>query len=452
MYFYFYKITNLINKKFYFGVHSTKNLDDGYMGSGVAIKKAYEKYGMFNFQKEILMFFENEKEMYEHEEKIVDEKMIKNPDCYNMIIGGRSQKTQQQLTNLSKEKYCNTPEYHFKRSQMSKDIAKKYWSSEKGAEEKRRNSLRQKEIWTEGKRIEHGKMLKEIFDNNPEIKSKTREKLKKYWECRTDEERKNHGVLSTQNDKFRDFCKKLSETNKLYDNFDFKNRWESVYLKNKDEICSLILETDLPDSFIIKNIFNKQVKTERLLKYYEYMGFLPKEKSSERKSRFIYDGDLKNNKGHKDGSSKKTIYSKPKYKFIMFFEDFFEQFEEIKKINNDLSISDSQVVQGENHKNIKNYFQVMEYFEEIGILTNKRKTNIKINKTVQNKTFLLTTTKTIFDVKEKNKEVIIFDKELNYYGIDDNGKAFREGRIEFERDGNKCSIRCIRTKHQNKEL
>ena len=91
----------------------------------------------------------------------------------------------------------------------------------------------------------------------------------------------------------------------------------------------------------------------------------------------------------------------------------------------------------------------MEYFEEIGIITNKRKINIKVSKTVQNKTFLLTTTKTVFDVKEKNKDVVIFDKELNYYGIDDNGKAFCEGRVEFERNGDKCSLRCVRTEYKN---
>ena len=51
MIFYFYKITNKINRKYYFGVHSTEDINDGYMGSGTVLAKAYKKYGIQNFEK-----------------------------------------------------------------------------------------------------------------------------------------------------------------------------------------------------------------------------------------------------------------------------------------------------------------------------------------------------------------------------------------------------------------
>ena len=85
---YFYKITNNINNHFYYGVHSTDNLNDGYMGSGKRLHYAYKKYGIENFTKEILKFFNTAKDAYEYESEIVSETLIKDPNCYNISHGG----------------------------------------------------------------------------------------------------------------------------------------------------------------------------------------------------------------------------------------------------------------------------------------------------------------------------------------------------------------------------
>ena len=48
-----YKITNKTNGKFYIGLHETKDLLDGYMGSGISLKE--DKSNMLNlkYKKEI---------------------------------------------------------------------------------------------------------------------------------------------------------------------------------------------------------------------------------------------------------------------------------------------------------------------------------------------------------------------------------------------------------------
>jgi len=88
MYYLIYKTTNKINQKYYYGAHCTNNVDDDYLGSGIALKKAIEKYGRENFYREIVELFDNEDEMYLKEEKIVAEH-YKKDECYNMNVGGR---------------------------------------------------------------------------------------------------------------------------------------------------------------------------------------------------------------------------------------------------------------------------------------------------------------------------------------------------------------------------
>jgi hypothetical protein len=88
---YVYKITNLLNNCFYIGKHKPKNQNEDfydYMGSGTIISYAIEKYGIQNFKKEIISYFNTCDEAYAYEELIVNEDMIKNPNCYNVCLGG----------------------------------------------------------------------------------------------------------------------------------------------------------------------------------------------------------------------------------------------------------------------------------------------------------------------------------------------------------------------------
>jgi hypothetical protein len=88
MYFTIYKTTNKINQKFYIGMHKTDNLEDGYIGSGKLLKRAIEKYGIENFEKEILFVYNNIQDMIAKEIELITEDEIKNPLCYNLTPGG----------------------------------------------------------------------------------------------------------------------------------------------------------------------------------------------------------------------------------------------------------------------------------------------------------------------------------------------------------------------------
>ena len=58
------------------------------MGSGIAIKKAEEKYGIDNFSKDILQYFDTSDDAFRYEHDFITESVIQDPSCYNMKIGG----------------------------------------------------------------------------------------------------------------------------------------------------------------------------------------------------------------------------------------------------------------------------------------------------------------------------------------------------------------------------
>jgi hypothetical protein len=92
-----YITTNTVNKKFYIGVHRTKNLDDGYMGCGhyrgrklreqldTRLYRALRKYGDDAFITEVIHSFDNEVDAYKKEKELID---ITNKNCYNDKPGG----------------------------------------------------------------------------------------------------------------------------------------------------------------------------------------------------------------------------------------------------------------------------------------------------------------------------------------------------------------------------
>lgn len=83
-----YKTTNLINGRYYLGMHSTNRIDDGYLGSGKRLYYELNKYGRDNFKFEILEHFNSREELVQAEINLITEHDLKNPNCLNMSPGG----------------------------------------------------------------------------------------------------------------------------------------------------------------------------------------------------------------------------------------------------------------------------------------------------------------------------------------------------------------------------
>lgn len=87
-YHYIYKVTNVLNGKYYVGMHSTDDLEDGYLGSGHKLANAKRYYGKQNFKKEILEYLPNRNSLINREKELVTEEFLKDSMCMNLNLGG----------------------------------------------------------------------------------------------------------------------------------------------------------------------------------------------------------------------------------------------------------------------------------------------------------------------------------------------------------------------------
>ena len=88
-YHYIYKTVNILSGKYYIGMHSTSNLDDGYLGSGTRLRYSINKHGKDNHKVEILEFVDTREELKKREEEIVNLNEIAKVDCMNLKVGGQ---------------------------------------------------------------------------------------------------------------------------------------------------------------------------------------------------------------------------------------------------------------------------------------------------------------------------------------------------------------------------
>jgi len=115
-YHYIYKVTNILNNRYYIGMHSTNNLSDGYLGSGKILRHSIRKYGNDNHSKEILEYCDSREILSIKESKYITEDVVKDSLCMNIMLGGEGWNTSGQITvkdinNNNFNVFLNDPRY-----------------------------------------------------------------------------------------------------------------------------------------------------------------------------------------------------------------------------------------------------------------------------------------------------------------------------------------------------
>ena len=130
---YLYKTTCIITGRWYIGMHSTNNLNDGYMGSGKRLRRSIRKHGIENHTKEILEFFENRDLLLEGEKKTITEDMVLDNNCMNLMGGGKGgyvseehyQKTSKIGGKIHSDRMKNDKEYREKNLKLLAEYREK---------------------------------------------------------------------------------------------------------------------------------------------------------------------------------------------------------------------------------------------------------------------------------------------------------------------------------------
>lgn len=184
-YYFVYLTKNLVNNKCYVGWHATNNLNDGYLGSGIALSRAIKKYGKNNFITGIIEMCKKTN-ILQKEKYWIKEKNTLVPNGYNLTGGGDGGNTYTLLSEKDKEKFRKKCSEGNKGKKVSKETCKKISDSNKGKSRNKgilkteEHKQKLKEAWKK-RRIEKPTLIetKEKISKSQKGSKRSKESVKK---------------------------------------------------------------------------------------------------------------------------------------------------------------------------------------------------------------------------------------------------------------------------------
>lgn len=175
-----YKTTNIINNKIYIGVHSTDNINDGYIGNGISNQKdadcrrektgligAVKKYKYVNFKTLVLKYFNNQDDAFEYEKELVTLNFIKSKNTYNLCLGGNGGYKLSSYTKDEMDKY-------------KKKLSEGAFRARNQGKGLKEHTQKSKDLISEKTKLGMKKVL-----NDPNYKKNHSDGTKKSWEHRS---------------------------------------------------------------------------------------------------------------------------------------------------------------------------------------------------------------------------------------------------------------------------
>ena len=163
--YYIYRITNKVNGKTYIGQHKYKDLNDNYIGSGKLLRAAQAKYGIENFEKQILVFNISKREHTDLLEKTFiasEREKVGVKNCYNISGGGNGGNLGEEVnkkiseamkgkTPWNKGKHCKPLTEEHKRKLSEANKGKKRGPLSEEHKRKLSEAHKGKPAWNKGK-------------------------------------------------------------------------------------------------------------------------------------------------------------------------------------------------------------------------------------------------------------------------------------------------------------
>ena len=201
MYGYIYKTTNLVNNKIYIGQHKGDDFDHNYYGSGINLKKAINKYGISNFNCELLEFCCDKISLNDREKYWISFYESFKPSIgYNVSPGGEGGNTLQYLDEKHKKSRAIKISTSLKGHKLS-DITRKKISES----HKRLWKENYEELCMKNKKVRQrddvrkaiSDAQKERYNNNPQLNIDLSNRLKDNWNSE-DYRNKQHSTRSSE--------------------------------------------------------------------------------------------------------------------------------------------------------------------------------------------------------------------------------------------------------------